>query len=227
MEYKLIRSKRKSFGLEINKDGELLVRAPVNLKQSEIDRLLRDKKDWIEKKQKEILQHVSDKKEVSFSEGDRFLVWGHWYPLEVVINPKRHKIEIELKEKCIKIRMPMVNPEEVRKALEMWYRHMSNDFICKCVEHYDQCFSKSINNITIKEQKKRWGSCSSKGNLNFNWRLSMAPKAVCEYVVIHEMCHLVHMDHSKAYWKVVEQLDPNYKKHRKWLKENGHHMYWD
>ncbi len=61
----------------------------------------------------------------------------------------------------------MVNPEEVRKALEMWYRHMSKDFMVKCVEHYSSCFSKPINRITVKEQKKRWGSCSSKGNLNF------------------------------------------------------------
>ena len=77
-----------------------------------------------------------------------------------------------------------------------------------------------IKNIRIKNQKTRWGSCSSIGNLNFNWKLSMAPYEVIEYVVIHELCHRLEMNHSKKFWNHVEKLCPKYKTHSKWLSEN-------
>ena len=78
--------------------------------------------------------------------------------------------------------------------------------------------------ITIRNQKTRWGSCSSKGNLNFNCLLMLAPDEVVDYVVIHELCHLIEMNHSKAFWKQVEQMMPDYKKHRKWLKDHGNEI---
>ncbi|MDF2674900.1 MAG: hypothetical protein K0R09_3168, partial [Clostridiales bacterium] len=73
----------------------------------------------------------------------------------------------------------------------------------------------------VKEQKTLWGSCSSKDNINFNWKLIMAPQAVLDYIVVHELCHLKHRDHSKNYWNLVEQIIPDHKEKRKWLKENG------
>ena len=74
---------------------------------------------------------------------------------------------------------------------------------------------------TIRYMKTRWGSCSSRGNLNFNWRLMLAPPRVLDYVVVHELCHRKHMDHSPAFWQEVGNLLPDYKTLRKWLKDNG------
>ena len=76
--------------------------------------------------------------------------------------------------------------------------------------------------IAIREQKTRWGSCSEKGNLNFNWRIVLAPPEVRDYVVIHELCHLSHLNHSKEFWVRVQEFCPEYKIYRRWLKENGH-----
>ncbi len=76
--------------------------------------------------------------------------------------------------------------------------------------------------IAIREQKTRWGSCSAKGNLNFNWRLILAPPEIRDYVVIHELCHLAYLNHSKEFWNKVAEFCPEYKTHRRWLKENGH-----
>lgn len=92
------------------------------------------------------------------------------------------------------------------------------------VKHYAGLMNVQYGRITIRNQKTRWGSCSSKGNLNFNCLLMLAPDEVVDYVVIHELCHLIEMNHSKAFWQQVEQIMPDYKKHRKWLKEHGNEI---
>jgi len=92
------------------------------------------------------------------------------------------------------------------------------------VKNYASLMNVQYGRITIRNQKTRWGSCSSKGNLNFNCLLMLAPDEVVDYVVIHELCHLIEMNHSKAFWKQVEQMMPDYKKHRKWLKDHGNEI---
>lgn len=107
-------------------------------------------------------------------------------------------------------------------ALEKRYRDAAKDYIPKRVEYYHQFTGGSYQKITIRDQKTRWGSCSSNGTLSFSFRLMMAPPRVLDYVVVHELCHLKHMNHSKEFWNMVENILPDYKEHRKWLKENGH-----
>lgn len=93
--------------------------------------------------------------------------------------------------------------------------------ITSYVSHYAQKMHLSYGRIAIREQKTCWGSCSSKGNLNFNWKLVLMPPRIMEYVVVHELAHRVEMNHSKAFWAIVENYLPDYRTRRKWLKENG------
>lgn len=92
------------------------------------------------------------------------------------------------------------------------------------VKHYAGLMNVQYGRITIRNQKTRWGSCSGKGNLNFNCLLMLAPDEVVDYVVVHELCHLIEMNHSKAFWRQVERVMPDYKKHRKWLKDHGYEI---
>ena len=107
-------------------------------------------------------------------------------------------------------------------ALEKRYRDAAKDYIPKRVEYYHTLTGGNYSKITIRDQKTRWGSCSANGTLSFSFRLMMAPPRVLDYVVVHELCHLTHMNHSKDFWNMVESILPDYKEHRKWLKENGH-----
>ena len=89
------------------------------------------------------------------------------------------------------------------------------------VKYYAEIMGVTYGRITIRNQKTRWGSCSSKGNLNFNCLLMLMPDKVLDYVVVHELCHLKQMNHSKKFWKEVERYMPDYKNYKKWLNENG------
>ena len=109
-----------------------------------------------------------------------------------------------------------------RSALEERYRNAAKEYFPLRVAHYAALLGVTYERITIREQKTRWGSWSSAGNLNFNWKLMLAPPRVLDYVVVHELCHRKEMNHSKAFWAIVESILPDYKESRKWLKENGH-----
>lgn len=115
--------------------------------------------------------------------------------------------------------------EQRRILLEKWYRRQAEQLLNEKAAFYAECLGVSFADIRIKDQRSRWGSCSSKKNLNFNWRIIMAPEPVCDYVVIHEVCHLLRMDHSREFWKEVEGLCPEYRQYKSWLKEKGGLLY--
>ena len=106
-------------------------------------------------------------------------------------------------------------------VLEHWYRKEAAKAIKESVERHGRQMQVTYGRVAIKDQKTRWGSCSSLGNLNFNYRLIMAPERVLDYVVVHELAHRVHMNHSKAFWDLVGQVMPEYEQCRIWLKEHG------
>lgn len=103
------------------------------------------------------------------------------------------------------------------------------DYIPKRVDYFARQIGVTYGRITIRNQKTRWGSCSSKGNLNFNCLLMLTPPEVIDYVVVHELCHRKEMNHSKAFWHEVEKVIPNYRDHVRWLKKEGavfHQSFW-
>jgi predicted metal-dependent hydrolase len=102
-----------------------------------------------------------------------------------------------------------------------WYRKKAREQINERIKYYQPKVGVQPARITVKEQKKRWGSCSSRGNLNFNWRAVMAPSPVLDYIIVHELCHLKHHNHSREFWNLLASILPDYKNRREWLKKNG------
>ena len=109
-------------------------------------------------------------------------------------------------------------------TLERKFRKAAKEYIPYRVEYFHKYTGGHYASITIRDQKSRWGSCSSHGTLSFNYRLMMAPPHILDYVVVHELCHLTHMNHSKEFWSMVESILPDYKECKKWLKEHGNEL---
>jgi predicted metal-dependent hydrolase len=114
------------------------------------------------------------------------------------------------------------NKEEyIKAALEGWYRIRAEKIFAEKIRFYAEKLKVYPKRIVIKDQKTKWGSCSSKGNINFNFRVIMAPENIIDYLVVHELCHLVHMNHSSDFWNLVKSILPNYREDEEWLKING------
>lgn len=109
-------------------------------------------------------------------------------------------------------------------TLERRYRNAARDIFTSRTAYYHQFTGGNYTSITIRNQKSRWGSCSSRGTLSFNYRLVFAPPKVLDYVVVHELCHLTHMNHSKDFWTMVEQIMPDYKTYKIWLRDHGQEL---
>lgn len=116
-------------------------------------------------------------------------------------------------------RPPLSEAERAR------YIKIARDIFTRKTEYYARLMGVTYGRISIREQKTRWGSCSSKGNLNFNWRLILAPEEVLDYVVVHELAHRREMNHSKAFYAVVESVLPDYRRAQRWLRENGQSLW--
>jgi len=121
---------------------------------------------------------------------------------------------------------PKLSEEELKHAasMERKFRKAAKEYIPYRVEHFHKYTGGHYTSITIRDQKSRWGSCSSHGTLSFNYRLMMAPPKILDYVVVHELCHLTHMNHSKEFWNMVESIIPDYKECKKWLKDHGNEL---
>lgn len=132
---------------------------------------------------------------------------------------QKHLTQIQAQQKEADTVPPLSGTDRAR------YRKLAKDIFSQKTAHYAKLMGVTYGKITIREQKTRWGSCSSAGNLNYNWRLIFAPEEVVDYIVVHELAHRKEMNHSKAFYAVVSSILPDYKKQQRWLKEHGNELW--
>ena len=178
IKYTVVRSGRRTLGLQVKKDGEIIVRAPYKISQAQIDRFVKEHEEWL-------LKHLE--------------------------KAEKQSAALENVEK--------LTAEEIKKLADQACR-----IIPGRVAYYAPKIGVTYGGITIRNQKTRWGSCSSKGNLNFNCLLMLAPPEVIDSVVVHELCHRKEMNHSKRFYDEVLKVFPEYHQWNGWLKEHGNEL---
>ena len=205
--YKLRYSKKARYlRLQIIRGNELEVILPRGCEISEAEKFIIKKAKWIKK-------HLKEKKK----EVEKFLLFGR----EILVNQefelfiKKHKINFE--NNTLKIVSPSGSIAKIKTIYEIWLKHQAKIYLINRAVELAGALDFSINKVSIKGQKTRWGSCSSKKNLSFNFKLMQYMKEIIDYVIIHELCHLQEMNHSKKFWLLVEKYVPDYKALRKEL----------
>jgi predicted metal-dependent hydrolase len=217
----IVRSHRKTIGLQITNDARLIVRAPHFASEDFIFKLIHRKESWIKSKQDYFKQRQNKSLVRKFVPGEEFLFLGQSYPLIVIE---------DLPLAVVMDRSLMISPMALGNArdhLECWYRTQALEYITQRVEYYAQISDLKYRSIRVNNATTRWGSCGYKDTLNFTWRLIMAPARVVDYVIIHELMHLKQKNHSGQFWAEVARMMPDYKQDERWLKKSGHLLAWD
>jgi len=230
-EFGIIRSSRKTIGIIVNADQELLVRSPKRTSIRQIKSLLTQKEDWIIKKLAKMSEIKAPPKSKDFISGETFLYLGKEFKLKLAAVADLNVLKVNLEQDKVAVYYPAEledNKENrktaIREKLISWYRSQAKMKIKELIKMHKIHLDVEPNNIVIKKQKKRWGSCSSKKNLNFNWKIIMAPLKVIEYLVVHELVHLIHSNHSKEFWQTVAEIIPDYEEKKEWLRINGRRL---
>ncbi|HHZ03924.1 M48 family metallopeptidase [Acetomicrobium hydrogeniformans] len=213
---KIIRTKRKTIALQIRDDAKLVVRAPYNLDDETISAIVSKHRRWVEKKQKEVATRNQKLYPKEFVDGEGFLYLGRYYKLNIV-DDQSESLKFEGAFYLSRYALP-----HAQEVFMQWYKDKAFEKISERVDLYAEKRGYKYNRIGITNAQKRWGSCSFKGNLNFSWRLIMAPLSVLDYVVIHELVHLEERNHAKSFWDKVKMLMPDFESRRNWLKSNGY-----
>jgi predicted metal-dependent hydrolase len=214
----IIRSKRKTLALVVRPDGSLLVRAPWRTPKYMIQEFVEKNRKWIETKQAQALA-VLPTAPRQYVPGEMFLYLGTSYPLELV-DGQREPLRLD----DGKFKLALSRQGDGASAFERWYREQARQVLTARVEFFARQFDFQYKRIRITSARTRWGSCSATGSLSFSWRLILAPLAVVDYVVVHELVHTVFHNHSKQFWDRVGTVMPDFPKHRRWLRENGRQL---
>lgn len=210
--YKVVKSNRKSMSIGIDDYCNITIRIPYAINMKQVEKFVCSKLTWINKQisiKKERLEksHISD-----FSDGAKLRFLGQLYELSVTPLASN-----SIKIIGDKLMFPKKDFDNVTLKITNWYKKQFRTIVTERVNHYKDNHGFEYKDIRLSSAKTRWGSCSSKKSLNFNWRLVMAPIEVIDYIVVHELCHTVHLNHSKDFWNLVKSICPDYKKQTAWL----------
>lgn len=227
MDYELrISARTKHIRCSVTAEGSLVVSVPDHFPLKRLEEVIKGKQDWI-------LNHVQKAKDRSerlpereFVSGKILPCLGRNYVLEIEEN-QSDQISVWLDKTVLRMSVPAflagdAGKREIVKILELWYAREARKVIPQRVAEINKGFGFAYNRIAIRNQRTRWGSCSQSKNLNFNWRLLLAPPEILDYVIVHELAHLQELNHSRHFWRLVESRCSYFREARKWLKENGH-----
>ena len=219
----IYQKKRKTIQLKILTSTHLQITAPNNIPRVSIEKVLYEKSNWIVKQLLRLSSVMTSPINKSITHGATVLYLGTPHTL-IFTNNHGTRSTIRVQDHQIITDISLMNTTQntslAESLLKQWYLDSAHNILATKTALWAGKIKVQPQRITIKDQKTRWGSCSSKGNLNYNWRIVMAPPEVIDYLVIHELCHLRIPNHSTLFWQEVSKFSPNFKSHRTWLQTN-------
>jgi predicted metal-dependent hydrolase len=246
LEYQLIRSKRrKTLSLQV-RHGHVTVRAPHYVSSAFIDSFIQEKSAWLRTK---LTEQQEEPDFCDFNQGSHLLFLGEQLKLNIfsakkstvfIDSPLVSEVELFSDDKLslrqlnvvisdkvsARFESPLAKAKRVKKLLETYFKQQAEQLFTERLEVLSTQTSLVPTKTIVRQYSARWGSCNNRGEVSFNYLLIMTPIFVIDYVIVHELCHLKHLNHSKCFWKLVEQYCPNYQIAKKWLKAHQSHLHW-
>lgn len=203
--------------LKVLGNGEVVVVKPkYGWILKNLDQFVNENRDWIEKTRAKL----KTKKPISPHNSNELQIFGKTYTKKVSFSNKQ-SIGVSIVNAEIIINPVTDSNSSTERSLQQFLKTTAEKYIVPRTHQLAEKMKISFHAITLRNQKTRWGSCSSYGNLNFNWKLVHCPPEVIDYVIVHELAHRQQMNHSSHFWEIVQRFDPEYLKHRGWLKRQG------
>jgi len=214
------RKRKRTISLQISDKSELVIAAPYFTPAAEINRFVQEKQNWIHKTIQKRKEDSIKNKSREYINGEMFYYLGESFPLETFFEQNERKGLVFRGN-----RFYLNTADATEKGIfcfVSWYKKKAREYINQHVDFFSREIGVLPRKINITSAEKRWGSCSADDNLSFSFRLIMAPPDIIDYVIVHELMHIKEKNHSAAFWKLMEAVMPEYKIHRRWLKDNNH-----
>ncbi len=221
--YQIIRSQRKSAAIHVGAKG-VQVRIPSSISDEWAQGFIQSKKVWIKK---QLALHQYQKTRIPKIEiGQKILFLGLWHSL-VYRQASNVSVRIE-KDKLVYFGPNSPGSEALSKTLQDWFKQQAKNMLVDKTRQAAGLIqaSNKLNDVVFRRTKSKWGHCTSQGRIQYNWLIMGAPLSVIDYLVCHEVCHLLQGNHSENFWNLVQSICPHYKKHKKWLKEYAMELTW-
>ena len=215
IDYSIQYSNRKTLSIIVERDRSVVVRAPLNTSKEVIEKEIGKRKFLLFQKINHSQKYETPKPRKEFVSGESILFLGKHHKIEVV-HEEINGIRVDRK-----VYVSKSNQEKAHLLFKEWYFKQAEENIIPKVKFHARNLGVKYNAIKILDLKYRWGSCTPKDNINLNWRLIKAPVSVIDYIIVHELTHLIEPNHTPKFWNIVSVQLPHYNKAKDWLKDNG------
>ncbi|MES2822144.1 MAG: SprT family zinc-dependent metalloprotease [Pseudomonadota bacterium] len=220
--YAIVRSaRRRSISIEVAK-AQVTVRAPFFVAALDLEKFVRKKSVWIQQKLAQQAQQIDVIPQRTYTTGSELPFLGQ--PLTLIISRQTQANVVQLGSQllvALKSRSKLTEEEQARRLVSLWYQRQALYFLTLKTDAAARALGLTYSDLTIKVTRSKWGHCTARGAIQYNWHILLAPEPIVDYLVAHEVSHLRQHNHSPAFWQLVANLCPDYKKHRAWLKTNG------
>lgn len=199
----------------MERDASVVVRAPEGISEEKIQQAVEARKLWLFQKINHEQKYPPTRQRKEFVSGETIIYLGRNYRLEVT----EHAVEgVQFRSRFVISRQ---NQPQAAKLFRGWYIERAHERIPSRAKYFAEAMGVRFNRLLISDLKVRWGSCTPRANLNFNWRIMRAPANVIDYLVVHELAHLLEPNHTSRYWNIVAVQVPHFERAKAWLREHG------